>query len=299
MTFVQRVALACLILALVAPMALAGPNAGGVLVVHSTTLAYTDTDEYIGQSGIACGQDGPEFPGTQECPPYDPIGGATPCNVNAAVATSNNAAEATTVWFVLAAFAEQTCPRLKATAFAFRYDSTEVTVFDYGAQDPSDPQLVFELPSPSQYDQQPFPASGSSMALSFTQLRTSQLQELIWFAGYSYTGSTEPRWQLQGHANALNRFFVDDSVPPVEDAIEGYGYLGFEGTPGFNPSPVQPYACCIYDGLGGVECRVLTLDGCTAAGGNQLTEYFCTPEICFIPPVQETTWGQVKVKYTD
>jgi hypothetical protein len=297
MMFVQRIAWALLIVCLAAPVALAaGPNAGGVLVVHSTSLTYTvDVPSYMGQSTVGCGQDGPALPNVPVCPPYDPVGS---CVVTAANPTSSQPVDVAQVWYVMAAFPPQSCPRLKATGFGIMYDETRVAIVATGLDD----TYAFDVKGASTIDGRPWPAPGSQVGWSIGYPlplgpSTSRLLELYWFAGYAYAGAGDAFFQLVQHAVAANRNWIDDSVPPKEDPIKGYGKLGFAGSTGTNPVPVQEiYGCCI----NGV-CQVLTVDECTAAAGAQLSG-LCDPAVpdgdeC-ATPVEETTWGQVKQKYS-
>jgi hypothetical protein len=240
MALVKRFTLATMILVLTVPIALAGPNDGGVLVVHATTLEYTaDTPSYIGLSGIACGQDGPPFPGPQECENtgYDPIGGADPCDQFAANATSTVAALVPHVWYVLAAFPLDSCPRLKGLAFRIKYDATKVLIVANGV---SDPAWSILFPLVSTEDSSPFPSDRSGISLGFTDSRTSRLQEVWWFAGYSYGEATDATFALMAESSlggGQNVYFVDDSIPQQLDLIADFGVLGLGGATGHNPRP--------------------------------------------------------------
>ncbi len=236
MALVKQFALAVLILALISPIALAGPNEGGVLVMHATTLEYTsDVEDYTGMSGVRCGQDGPLAPSQQVCPPYDPIGGADPCNPLAANPTSTIAAEVPTVWYVMAAFADDSCPRLKGVTFRIHYDPTKVAITANGE---SDADVAITVPLNSDEDNSPFPANRSGMGMSFLNARTSRLQEIWWFAGYAYAGVSDATFAVEVAAG--NAYFADDSNPRKEDTIQGFGILGLGGTTGSNPEPLPP-----------------------------------------------------------
>lgn len=236
----KRFTLAAMMLILAAPIALAGPNWGGVLVVHATTLAFTsDTPTYVGLSGVACGQDGPAFPAVQQCPPYDPIGGVTPCVPNAANPTSTMPADVPHVWYVMAAFADNACPRIKSLGFQIEYDATKVQIVGQGVAVPDDAVAV-KLPVPSTEDGAAFPANRSGMAVSFSNPRTSQLQEVWWFAGYSYADAVDATFALKVLPGGGNDSFVDDTVPAVLDPITAFGVLGLGGTSGENPQAINP-----------------------------------------------------------
>jgi hypothetical protein len=265
-----------LALILLTSVALAGPNEGGMLVVHAPSLVWTsDVASYAGMSGVACGQDGPASP-APECPPYDPIGGAIPCDPFAANPTSTMAEGVTQVWYVLAAFWPYTCPRLKALAFRIRYDESKIFV-SAGFNGPSDPETALTLPLPSDQNQNQFPADGSGMTLSFTKVRTSLLQELWWFSGYVYVGATDATFALDIVREENNDVFVDDAVPSHADPIAGVGVLGLGGgAVGYNPnSPLPVGTCCLTDGT----CDVTIQPECRGTWTWAIS-HFCDPNPC-------------------
>lgn len=238
MTILQRTALGLLAVGLIATCSLAGPNAGGVLVVHATSVAYTtEITDYTHQSGVWCGNDGPAPPNQQDCPPYDPYEGTIPCNTAAAVPTMAGAADTPRIWYVMAAFADD-CPRIKALSFGIDYDEEKVVIVNPGGFGPCDPANVFAIDVPSIEDSEPWPASKAAIGLSFSIPLTSKLAELYWFAAYSYDGS--PSTITVYDATQVNEhgLFQDDSVPPVADPIAGYGVLGIAGGVGTNPVPI-------------------------------------------------------------
>ncbi len=256
---------------LFAPPALAGPNEGGVLVLHATTLEYTvDVDTYMGMSGVACGQDGPPSPQAQECPPYDPVGGAVPCNPLAFVSISTMPAEVAHVWYVLAAFPPGSCPRLKGVGFRIHYDPNKVMV---EADGPSDEMVSVPVPVPSDEDNREFPSNRSGIGLGFTEARTSLLQEIWWFAGYAYGGAPGATFAVEPLAGSES--FNDDSNPRVLDQIEGFGVLSFE--PGAPPSPTG--SCCYPDG----SCAITSQPSCA---GDWTLSGTCDPNLCPAPDVE-------------
>jgi hypothetical protein len=285
MALVKRFTLAALILILAAPLALAGPNEGGVLVVHDPGIAYTSDANYQGMSGVGCGQDGPSSePYTPVCPPYDPIGGPDPCDPNAANPTSHMAPDVKHVWYVLAAFPTGSCPRLKTVGFRIRYDDTKVYVDPTlnGAADAH----VFSLPKPSDQTGADFPADGSGLGMSFLPatvsgppIRTSLLQELWWFAGYAVSGAEGAKVDVAA-IDGSDRNFGDDLIPVSLDPIAGFGTLGLGGTTGHNPTPVPPGptgSCCVPAGT----CTVTTESNCTA--GTWTLSGTCVPNNCPAP----------------
>ena len=278
MILVKRFILAAVILVLTAPIALAGPNAGGVLVLHDPGLTYTTDATYIGLSGVACGQDGPVSPAVQVCPPYDPIGGANPCDPEAANPTSAMGHDVMHVWYVMAAFPNWSCPRLKSLGFRIKYDPTKVYV-DPSKNGAADASAFFVTVS-SDEDGSPFPSDRSGVGLSFTGVRTSRLQELWWFAGYSYSGATAPTFAVEVMSGAGNNLFGDDSFPTDTDLIAGFGTLGFDGTVGVNPIPgSSPIgACCAPSG----SCTMITEVDCDLPSIWHGDLTFCAPNPC--PP---------------
>lgn len=213
-----------------------GGNWGGVLVVHATTIEYSaGVATYMGQSGVACGQDLPLPPSRNVCPPYDPADGAIPCNPWAANPTLASAqAGKSYVWYVMAAFPETSCPRLKALAFRFDYDAAKVAIVASGC----DPD-AFTVSINSDRDEQEFPAPGSGVGITFPlATRTSLFQEIYWFAGYAYQEVVDATWQLRAKSST-DHYFVDDSAPPRKDQIQGFGRLGLGGTAGENPGPIM------------------------------------------------------------
>ncbi len=249
MALVNRFTLAALILVLVAPIALAGPNAGGVLVLHDPGLAYT-SDPLVGLSGVGCGQDGPAFPALQECVDtgYDPIGGAIPCVPGAADPTSHiswtlpDDKGQLHVWYVMAAFPANSCPRLKTVGFRIRYDASKVYVDaskSKDAYDVAEVSLVQKVPS-DQDGTTEFPGPDTGVAMGFREARTSQLQELWWFVGYSYPGAVDATFGVAVLSGLPgdNSMFGDDVIPVNKEPIAGFGRLGLGGAVGENPTPV-------------------------------------------------------------
>lgn len=185
-----------------APFAVAGPNADGVLLVHTNpSLVYTtDTANFCGQSGL------------------------TACSL--AVATVPWAPDTTRVFFVLAAFPEGSQPRLKAISFGVDWDPEKLVVLDHGTC------ADFEIPDNS------WPDPGTGVGQSWGQVKTGLVTEAYWFAAYTYSAGDAPDTTsfaviphpLQGAV------MVDDATPPNEDLIAAFGRLGF-GTNGNAPCP--------------------------------------------------------------
>jgi hypothetical protein len=196
-------ALALLFLALgSAPIAVAGPNAEGVLLVHANpSLVYTlDTQDYCGESGL------------------------TACSL--AVTTVSWDPDTTRVFYILAAFPETSQPRLKAISFGVDWDPDKLVVLDHGTC------ADFEIPDSS------WPDPGTGVGQSWSQVQTGLLTEAYWFAAYTYSTNNDPDTTsfaviphpLQGAT------MVDDATPPNEDTVAAFGRLGF-GTAGSAPCP--------------------------------------------------------------
>ena len=170
--------------------AVAGPNAGGVLLVHAnTSLVYSSDAAYCDQSDLeACSEAVTRVP-------WEP---GTP-----------------TVFFVIAAFPDTSQPRLKGLSWGVEWDDAKLVLVDHGSC------ADFEVADGG------WPGSRTGIGQSFTETRTGLLNELYWFAGYAYGAEadstsfaviTHPR-----HGGEM----VDDAVPAVADSVVGYGTLGF------------------------------------------------------------------------
>jgi hypothetical protein len=292
--------MALAVLALASAPAFAGPNDGGTLVVHDTGLAYTvDSASYP--------SDAPE------CAGHD-------VNIPLEMGTDT----AGWVWKVYAAFPLQNSPRVKALALSEAFDAT-VIVLGGGLPDPVGD---FDIP------QGGWPlTTGGADGISFGTVKTTSMVEVYWFGGYAYGGTG--LFAAAPHPNPDNRFFIDDSVPPVQDPIVGYGSVGFgiDGVEGCPALPVEG-ACCFTDGHcemlladaciaaggsvyggpcdpnpcppppveaacclpDGSTCIIATQDACLSVNGEWLEGQTCEPNPCVIP-VEETTWGQIKANY--
>lgn len=227
--------------------ALAGPNAGGTLIVHDTCLAFTN------ESG--------SYPSPP--PTIDPL------TVDNNVPPGIPAGGLGWVWKVYAAFPGGSWPRLKGLAFRSVFSAHTYIV----AAGLPDPEADHEIPRDG------WPAvSGGSDAVLFGVTQTDRVDEVYWFAGYGYyAGGT---WSTAGDANPLNRFFVDDAVPPNQDAIAGYSSIGF-GVEGHTELPLEIGACCVCPDI----CSVVPPAVCAAMGGTYLGNGAgCDPAPCAYPP---------------
>lgn len=258
---------------------LAGPNAGGSLVVHTDpSVAYTtDTTNYCGLSGI------------------------TDCSQVVSEITGN----APSVWWVLAAFDASLSPRVAGITFGLSYDSAQILLLGQG------PCADFELATSN------WPLPGEGTAVTWNSARTTSLIEVYWFAGYNYYGNPQ-QFCLAAHPTQ-GANFADDAVPANLDPIGALGCLGFNmvgSAPCLvvdqlgacclpngscqitdrdscaaqqgqyqgdgsgcdpNPCPPPPGACCLPTGA----CVIVSRDDCAGQGGTFIGEgTSCNPDPC-------------------
>lgn len=240
-----------------APAASAGPNAGGVLILHANTNLQVSTEptNYCGQSGL------------EQC---------------AAAVTSlpGGGPEDQTVWFVLAAFSPEANPRLAGIAFGVNYDQEIVVSYYDGCGD-------FEL------SMQNWPASGSGTAITWNSPHTGHLTEIYYFVGYGDVA--EPRYFATAPHPTGGGVFADDAVPGNIDPIAAYGVLGFN-TPGSLPCGGERVGACCFGGIGGCEVIGADLchfgDGVYQGDGTN-----CDPDPCSATPVELKSWGGIKQTY--
>ena len=209
-----------------ATVAMAGPNAGGVLWVHNTGTAFTAAPVF-GADPAVC----PTSINTQ-MPLWD---GVTP------------AAAVSMYWKVYAAFPAGSSPRLKSVAWQAEFPEVGTSPNSYvnvtnGDRVPGETSAtVFFIGGAG------FPtASSGSIGQSFPPgARTTLVTPLFMFWGWGYGATpTNPTWSLGPKTGDDN--FGDDNIPANTDQIAGYGSLGF-GVPGHVPCPVLPQimgGCC-------------------------------------------------------
>ncbi len=231
--------------------------------------------------------------GLQECEDtgYDPIGGAIPCVPGAADPTSHiswpplpDGKQQLHVWYVMAAFPANSCPRLKTLGFRIRYDPSKVYVDaakSMDAYDVAEVSVVQKVPS-DQDGTTEFPGPDTGVAMGFRATRTSRLQELWWFVGYSYPGAVDATFGVSVLSGLPgdNGMFRDDAIPVNKELIAGFGRLGLGGAIGENPTaiPQDPSgSCCVPAGT----CTVTTEANCIA--GTWTLSGRCSPNICPAP----------------
>ncbi len=267
-----------------APWALAGPNAGGTLIVHYPDLSYTaDTADYCGLAPLS------------SC-------------VNAVSEIDGSGPSAVKVWKVYAAFVGGSSPRLKGVSFGITY-SGNLTI----------PAQEYGTCGDVEFPDNTWPRSGTGNSVIWDNPQTTILVECYWFAGYVTGGAGT---FTLGPNPSLGGDFTDDSIPPKVDPIDAYGTMGFS-TAGNDPCPVvlPTGACCFKDGTcqiltqtncasqGGTylgdntscdpnpcpqptgaccfndgTCQVLTKANCLSQGGTyQGDKTTCTPNPCTGP----------------
>ena len=226
---------------LVPVVVLAGPNAGGTLVVHDTGLFYSG--------------DVPAYPSA--VPECEEIDSDLPLDFPTGAQG--------VVWKVYAAF--PVCgsgPRLKAFVMGSAFPE-EVVVLAGGVPDPV---ADFEIPQ----DGWPY-ESGGGVGIAFGTVKTDPVNEVYWLGGYAY--ATGVLLSVTPHPVG-ETIFVDDSVPGIVDPVAGFGSIGF-GVTGVTPCPVGGLegACCFTDGT----CEMLCFEDCEPAGGVFL-DGSCDPNPC-------------------
>ena len=205
--------------------ALAGPNAGGALLVHALEgITYTTEHVY----------------GYCHPRPDDPT---APRNEGAATITGrwvedcsdvdSSFSDAATpqVWVVYASFTDDNYPSLAGVEFGIEY-SPGLRLLEWGSC------ADFEASTAN------WPASGSGTIVVWVGEHEERLVPAYWFAGYAPSSPFEEQEGLHFSVtpHPINGgHFADRSPAPVLDDIALYGTLGF-GQPGTAPCPsVETY----------------------------------------------------------
>ena len=128
------------------PRAIAGPNSGGVLILHAPSVTCSDGASCCGASGIS------SCSSAIVSLPADP-------GVNKVITA-------------LAAFPSNSSPRLSVVTFGLEYDQEKLALTAHGHCGMS------ELTT----DDWPNPGSGT--AVEWDSARTDSLAQIYWFAGY-------------------------------------------------------------------------------------------------------------------
>jgi hypothetical protein len=275
--------------------AFAGPNEGGMLLLHcNETLQFSAGSNFDGYAQLYDAKDAvTQVPGDGQG----------------------------VIYFVLASFDEFAMPKLKSISFGIELSSPTVEPIRWGVT--GETNIVAPIGS--------WPSSGSGIGIGWSAPFTRRLEEIYWFCGYAYAGQTVKLVEDPVHGGEM----VDDAFPPILDTIAGYGMLGFgvkgfnprsdgeatgaccsgsgrcllrtstgcQALSGYNytgdntvcsPNPCTPGvgACCIR-----ADCRMLLWDECLDARGLFQSEGVgCEPTPCEFTRV-ETTWGALKSTY--
>jgi hypothetical protein len=227
----------------------AGPNSGGVLLLHANlSLTFTTEGDFRGYSDLRdCKEAVTRVPGDGEG----------------------------VILFALAAW-DFGSPTLKAMTFGIKYSSYQVKPVTFG------PCISpFDLGNGAlEIKDGNWPESGSGTMLVWAEPLTDQICEVYWFACYAYDGNT---FQVTPYPDPkIGGRFADSSIPAEQDDIEGYGMIGF-GKNGINPCGGDESnttgGCCFPDG----QCRIRTRSTCenSGIGYTYLGDYsLCNPNPC-------------------
>jgi hypothetical protein len=179
------------LLILVPGLTLAGPNQGGVLILHANpSLTYSVGSTYCGMSGLSA------------------------CSL--AVTSVGWHAGRKTVFHALAAFPPESSPRMKGVSFGIDYDPEKFFFVAKGTC------ADFEVNDTG------WPAPGTGLGESWNDTQTSLLKEVYWFAGYAYSATNPDTTSFRLIPRAADGgIFVDDAVPRIADTVAAYGLLGF------------------------------------------------------------------------
>ena len=274
------------LLVLIPGTAAAGPNAGGVLLVHAQADAPYSYD--------------------------DPAECGHPTPTSCAETRARVDGEGPFLFSILAAFPEGASPRVAGATFGIEYDAS-IHVLDY--QSCGDFELVTEN----------WPASREGIAITWALPETTLVFEMCAFLGYQdgdpgvFSSWVHP---TQGAAfvddSIVNDpesvvafgslgFGMDGSVEcpaPVGACCEGEDcrfiseadcagtFLG-AGVP-CSSGPCRVGACCFPDG----SCLETARWECEKGGGSyQGAESACAPGLCMPTPVIDSSWGLLRMVF--
>ena len=251
-----------------------GANAGGYLFLYTNdSIVYSsDLTSYAHRSGVECPED--QVGG---CPPYQGMN-CTEKVAQAVTGCSSQRTNDTVVFWLLAEWPMELCPRLRGVLFGLDYDAAGLQLEAWGST------ADFEITSAGPGGDWPAPLSGT--ALTWNGAQTSHLKELYWFAGY--VGDQPTTLTIAEHPIQGAPVFGDDAVPSASDPIgfDGVGggpifpllgLAGAQGTQGLDLVDPDPtiVACCLAD----KSCIMLTPTLCSGQGGDISGEQ-CDPALC-------------------
>lgn len=251
--------------------AAAGPNAGGRLLVYTREdVACTSHWPHPPDSGVQCLD--------QPCAPWDPTDCAA-LVVQADAGHTSSRRDACAIFWVLAAFPLESCPRLRGAAFGIDYMPERLQIEATGVYAP----FHIQTTGPGEA----WPAPGSGLALIWEVPRTGRITELAWFV--AQVGDLPTQFAVTAHPEMGYPAFADDSIPanrdPVADGVSDryLPIMGFGGASGSNPSygfdpGEERGACCV-----GCPPACLQLDtiACAAIDGVFLGDgTACDPSPC-------------------
>ncbi len=224
----SRSLLPALGLCCLAGTAFAGPNAGGVILIHAEPGLIWTNELDVDYCGLST---------TPSC---------------SDVVYRVDGGPGFTVSHVLAAFPPTGEPRVAGVTMGLVYDPAEVLIAGWGECGD------FELHTGG------WPAPNEGIAITWGEAQTDHVLEVAWFATYTYGDPTT--LGLRGHPSGGGNF-ADDDVPSNIDAIADYGILGFN-TDGDLPCgsctlSLSPSAVTVYqpgDGTFPVELNVADVD---------------------------------------
>jgi hypothetical protein len=247
-------------LAVLAGPALAGRNANGALVVHTTP-------ENIYRF--------PNFCAT-----------ATPTVCEELNPTSQDDIDiATVIWF-LAAFDAQASPGVTAIQFGIQHSlPAGEGYFEYWRDCGPVPSEVPDAGWPE--------VSDTGNILSFAYPVYDTVFKFYFFAVWH--DSEQDFVSIRTYPATDEAKFFDTTNPPVEDRIYNFGTIRWE-VPGENqcPRPPEEGACCFADG----HCEFLADDMCVEQGGTpQGAGTTCETVVCESVPTENTTWGSIKTRF--
>jgi hypothetical protein len=216
----------------------AGPNAGAKLVLHyNPSLTYTT--------------DGGSY--------YDGYSNLNDCKD---AVTKVSAADGTpVVFYLLIAFDGIGSPHVKACGFGISFSSPLVAPIASGPCN-GDPFAVYD---------DAWPANGSGVGLSWDYPLTRDVNEIFWFASYSYANQWFKVTAPPRQGAEINNGDMPPEIDYVGDVNQGHYYSSeYFGMIGFGKkgnSPCNPDestgACCSSVG----DCIIQTRVGCAAYSG--------------------------------